>query len=238
MIVCLDSGNSRVKWGVHDGLRWLAQGVVAHEDIENLRQLPGEFPSPEKVMLSNVAGTEAGLQIRKQLAPWRNLFVEVTAEAACCGVFSRYENPRSLGVDRWCALIGARALTSSAVLVVMAGTATTIDSMDKNGVFTGGFILPGIDLMLRSLARETAGLPHASGVYSSSPRCTGDAIVSGAIEAQVGAIERAFSRLDDENAVCIISGGNAETIREHLVFPVMLAHNLPLEGLRQLSLAS
>ena len=30
MIVCLDSGNSRIKWGVHDGERWLAQAAVDH----------------------------------------------------------------------------------------------------------------------------------------------------------------------------------------------------------------
>ena len=39
MIVCLDSGNSRIKWGVHDGAQWLAQGAVAHADVEQLARL-------------------------------------------------------------------------------------------------------------------------------------------------------------------------------------------------------
>ena len=39
MIVCLDSGNSRIKWGVHDGERWLAQGAVAHVEVGQLAGL-------------------------------------------------------------------------------------------------------------------------------------------------------------------------------------------------------
>jgi len=29
MIVCVDSGNTRVKWAAHDGNAWLAQGAAA-----------------------------------------------------------------------------------------------------------------------------------------------------------------------------------------------------------------
>jgi len=236
MIVCLDSGNSRIKWGVHDGERWLGQGAVAHGDIEQLGQLPGDWPNPDRVMLANVAGAEAGGRIREQLAPWLPVFHEVRSKSSGCGISNLYINPESLGVDRWCALIGARGVTASAALVVMAGTATTVDSMDGNGRFLGGLILPGIDLMLRSLARDTAALPFARGGHSHHPRCTDDAIVSGAIEAQGGAIERAFSRLGDLNAICIMSGGNAELIAQYLVIPYLLMDNLPLEGLRRLAL--
>jgi len=236
MIVCLDSGNTRIKWGVHDGERWLAQGAVAHNDVEQLGQLLGDWPNPDRVMLANVAGADAGGRIREQLAPWLPVFREARSMPSGCGIVNLYIKPESLGVDRWCALIGAHGVTASAALVVMAGTATTIDSIDGNGHFLGGLILPGIDLMLRSLARETAGLPFARGCHSPLPRSTDDAIVSGAIEAQAGAIERAYSRLDDSTAICIISGGNAELIAQYLVIPYRLTDNLPLEGLRRLAL--
>jgi type III pantothenate kinase len=235
MIVCLDSGNTRIKWGVHDGKQWLALGAVAHADIEQLGRLLDEWPNPDKVMLANVAGAEAGGRIRQQLAQWLPVFCEIRSESSRCGISNHYKNPESLGVDRWCALVGARALTASAVVVVMAGTATTVDSMDANGQFLGGLILPGIDLMLHSLARGTAALPFADGVYSPYPRCTDDAIVSGAIEAQAGAIERAFARLEDPAAACLLSGGNAERLGQYLVIPRLLTHNLPLEGLRRLA---
>ena len=233
MIVCLDSGNTRIKWGVHDGQAWLAQGAVAHADIEQLAALPLAWPRPDKVLLANVAGADAAVRIRQQLADWQPVFQEARAEAMRAGVTNLYQNPGQLGVDRWCALIGARALTASACLVVMAGTATTIDTLAADGRFLGGLILPGLDLMRRSLARDTAGLPFADGRHAAYPCCTDDAIVSGAIEAQVGAIERAFARAGA--AQCLLSGGNSALLAEHLVIPHAVAQNLPLEGLCQLA---
>ncbi len=238
MIVCLDSGNSRIKWGVHDGQTWLAQGAVAHADVAQLAILPGEWPQVVKVLLANVAGAEAAQRIREQLGAWQPMFHEVKAEARRGGVTNHYENPAQLGVDRWCALVGARAQTSAACVVVMAGTATTIDTLDAQGNFLGGLILPGIDLMHRALARDTAGLPFANGHYSLLPRCTDDAIVSGTIEAQAGAIERAFARLAASDGRCLLSGGNAALLAAHLSVPCQVFENLPLEGLRQLATES
>ena len=235
MIVCLDSGNTRIKWGVHDGATWLGQGATGHDECASLAELTRDWPMPQKVLLANVAGDAAAAAIRQSLAPWSAVFSEVRTGRRAGGVTNLYQHPERLGVDRWCALVGARSLVRTPVVVVMAGTATTIDTLDADGNFLGGFILPGSDLMLRSLARDTAGLPFATGHYSALPRCTDDAIVSGAIEAQAGAIERAFERLGNVNGLCILSGGNAEGISRHLVVPCRLAQNLPLEGLKTLA---
>ncbi|WP_265946814.1 type III pantothenate kinase [Dechloromonas sp. A34] len=234
MIVCLDSGNTRIKWGVHDGERWLAQGAVDHAGSGELAALPTTWPQPDKVLLANVAGNDVATRIREQLADWQSVFREVKAEAKRGGVTNRYQNPGQLGVDRWCALIGARSLTRMACIVVMAGTATTIDTLDADGNFLGGLILPGSPLMRRALARDTAGLPLAAGQYAEYPRCTDDAIVSGAIEAQAGAIERAFRRLADRRTQCLISGGDAQVLADCLSIPHALIPNLPLEGLKVL----
>ena len=231
MILCLDSGNSRIKWGIHDGVHWLVQGAVDHAGAVALSALLTTWPKPEKIMLANVAGDEVAQHLRTQLAPWSPLFHEVKAKAIRCGVSNHYLNPGQLGVDRWCALIGARALHDAACLVVMAGTATTIDTLDAKGNFLGGTILPGLDLMRRSLARDTAALPLADGNYSALPRCTADAILSGVIEAQLGAITRAYSRLPGEGSMCLISGGNAPLLAGYLSIPCREVPNLPLEGL-------
>jgi len=236
MIVCLDSGNSRIKWGVHNGEKWLAQGAVAHADVGQLGHLPVAWPHPAKVVLANVAGAEAGERIREQLAAWLPVFHEVRSERRRCGVTNLYRNAEQLGVDRWCALIGARGLGQSATVVVMAGTATTIDTLNAEGEFLGGLILPGLELMRRSLARETAALPFADGVYASYPQGTDDAIVSGTIEAQVGAIERAWQRLGNIDKVCLLSGGNAASLAPHLSIRWRAVANLPMEGLARLAL--
>ena len=63
---------------------------------------------------------------------------------------------------------------------------------------------------------------------------TDDAITSGCIEAQVGAIERACARLGAE-AHCLLSGGAAAVIGEHLGMAHTLVANLVLEGLLHLA---
>ena len=238
MIVCIDAGNSRIKWGVYDGRSWCGQGAVAHAELEQLGGLCQRWPQPARLMLANVAGPALGQQIVQALAPWAGVLQVVESTARGGGITNLYENPGRLGVDRWCALIGARSQGQTARLVVMAGTATTIDSLDADGNFVGGLILPGIDLMRRALARDTAALPLAAGKHTAFPRSTDDAIVTGCIEAQVGAIERAFARLAASDASCLLSGGHAGLLSPCLVIPHVLAHNLPLEGLLQLALES
>jgi type III pantothenate kinase len=231
MILCIDSGNTRIKWGVHDGQQWLAQGAMSHAEAANLKRPVADW-CPNNIWLSNVAGAEAARQIRSTLAPWQASIHEASAAAHDLGVTNGYENPAQLGVDRWCALIGARSITTSACLVVMAGTATTIDTLDASGRFCGGLILPGLDLMCRSLASDTAALPLASGQHRKAPRNTGDAIVSGCLEAQIGAIERAFARISSAtDAICLLSGGAAPTLSPLLSIPHRHIDNLVLEGL-------
>lgn len=235
MILCIDSGNSRIKYGLWTDGNWCRQGALAHAESAALSALQQEWPTPARVMLANVAGAGAELAIRQALGGWAERLVVVTSTAAAGGVRNGYRNPAQLGVDRWCALIGARALGPQASLVVMAGTATTIDSLADDGRFLGGLILPGQQLMLSALAEKTAGLPYAGGAHADWPRSTDDAIVSGAIEAQLGAIERAWHRLPGDDRVCLLSGGNAADIAKRLVIPCRQVENLPLAGLQVLA---
>lgn len=237
MILCLDSGNSRLKWGIHDGQRWLGQGAANHDDGTALPLLVQRWPQPRQILLANVAGAAAAARIAAGLGAWAPLLREVRSAARGAGVTNLYRYPERLGVDRWCALIGARALSSAPCLVVMAGTATTIDTLDGDGNFRGGLILPGSELMRRALARDTAGLLLADGHWAAEPRCTEDAIVSGVLEAQAGAVERAFARLAAPAATCLVSGGNAGTLLPLLAIPCREVPNLPLEGLLQISRA-
>lgn len=237
-VLCIDSGNTRLKWGLANAGDWLARGSVSHGEIGQLPAVLARYPTPTRVLLANVAGPAAAALIHAALAAAWGVLVavdEVRTEAACAGVRNGYLEPARLGVDRWCALIGARAQVGGAALVVMAGTATTVDTLMADGLFRGGLILPGIELMRRSLARDTAGLPFADGLHRPWPQCTEDAIVSGILEAQAGAIERAWRRLGDANATCLLSGGAADRLVGLLDLPVKAVADLPLEGLRVLA---
>ena len=64
------------------------------------------------------------------------------------------------------------------------------------------------------------------------PRTTVDAIVTGCLQAQLGAIERMFERLADvPGATCLMTGGAASQLAPHLNIPTVLTENLILEGL-------
>ncbi|MDE3011344.1 MAG: type III pantothenate kinase, partial [Pseudomonadota bacterium] len=71
-----------------------------------------------------------------------------------------------MGCDRWAALVGARARGSMATVVVMAGTATTVDALAADGRFLGGYILPGLRLMPKSLYERTAGIHPGDGAWA------------------------------------------------------------------------
>lgn len=223
-VLCIDAGNSRLKWGVRDGGVWLARGM--HLDAVEAR--------PARILACNVAGDPSRQSIGT-FAAGRGLPVEwLLPCAAQGGVTNGYDHPAQLGADRWAALIAARAMHAGPSVVVMAGTATTIDVLDGNGRFCGGLILPGLSLMRAALARNTAGLPHAAGHYRRQPTNTDDAIASGAIHATLGAIERMCATLG-EDALCLLSGGAAGELAPHLERPLRQVDNLVLEGLARYS---
>src|SRR5690606_21810352 len=80
-------------------------------------------------------------------------------------------------------------------LLASFGTATTVDAISPEGMFVGGLILPGPQLMLSALAQGTANLPLATGVSTSFPTDTHSAIRSGVAAAQAGAVVRQLLEL-------------------------------------------
>ncbi len=232
MILCLDAGNTRLKYGLFDGSSWNLQGVLDYPAFDDL--IPRLPAKPARIVACNVAGEIVRLRIETLAEESGIALIWLTSSAAACGVSNGYDNPQQLGADRWAALIGARALHAGPCLVVMAGTATTIDALDDNGLFCGGLILPGLSLMRAALARNTADLPHAAGQFKARPTNTDDAIVSGALHATLGAIERLRDTLD-QDVLCLLSGGAAAELAAHFGGPYRLIDNLVLEGLARYS---
>ena len=237
-ILLVDAGNTRVKWALADTLatpgQWLEHehGAVLHADLATLpwRTL-GTQRGAACALVSNVAGSALRAELAALLSP-----LPVTwfaSRPALAGIANGYREPAQLGSDRFAAAIGARALAPGRALVVATcGTATTIDAIDADGRFTGGMILPGLALMAASLANNTAQLPPVTprvSLPSMFADNTMDAILSGCINAQAGAIERAVAahRADD----CIISGGAAGHIAPALTIAHSVRETLVLTGL-------
>jgi type III pantothenate kinase len=236
-VLAVDAGNTRIKWGLAKGAQWRALGAAAVDEFErHAEETWPPLPAPECIAVANVAGAAVLARLQRLFAQ-RFAEVPVTwlrAVRAAGGVTNGYDDPAQLGVDRWAALVAARARHAGDCLVVMAGTATTIDRLDASGAFRGGMILPGLDLMKRALATGTAGLPLAQGTYRDEPRNTSDAIESGCLAAQAGAIERAYARLP-AGSPCFLSGGGARTLAPVLAFTPREVEHLVLEGVLRLA---
>jgi len=72
----------------------------------------------------------------------------------------------------------------------------------------------------------------ASGRFALQPRCTIDAIRSGCLQAQAGAVERMFQQIAAQpDALCLLSGGAADSFAELLHIPLRRIDNLVLHGL-------
>jgi type III pantothenate kinase len=239
----IDIGNTFLKWGLFlpsaDGTARENRVESGHALLEEITALPAQLarlPTPSRIVISNVAGTRVRATTIRMLEVWPDapLPYWLVPQREQCGVTNSYRNPAQLGSDRWAALIGTRHLIGPrAAMVVVCGTATTIDFISAEGLFKGGMIMPGVGLMLRSLHEGTAALPDQDGDFSMYPTQTVDAIASGCQHAQAGAIERLFA-MESRNTpgvVCVLSGGAAGAVAPRLSIPFEPHDNLVLEGL-------
>ena len=192
-------------------------------------------------MASNVAGPTFATRLSGVIGAHCGRDVHfASSKKTELGLSSAYKQPRTMGVDRWVAMIGAWTEFESSCLVVDAGTAVTIDAIDDKGKHLGGYILPGINLMTRTLARAAHGIPAIKmpkakafdglGQFASS---TGTAVYSGPLAAVTGAVERAIKTLRSNayDPHVVLTGGDASRILQALDEDVLHSPNLVLQGL-------
>lgn len=240
MILAVDAGNTRLKWGLHDGKVWLDQGWVATADADRLGDAWRKLAAPDKIVASNVAGPGVRALVEEACGRWPAGVQWAVAVESQCGVRNGYENPAQLGSDRWAALIAAHAVAPEGCVVVSAGTAMTVDALSADGVFLGGMIVPGLAAMMRALAESTAAVAVEGGGFRAFPANTADAVYSGALSAMAGAVGRMAGALSQEQGrapVCLLSGGDAERLLPLLSGKATIVDNLVLEGLIRIALA-
>ena len=161
MMLLVDIGNTRVKWATHAGGRLSPQRAAEH-GVWTVADWQRELFCGQRigsVLVATVAGDDSRRALEAAARSAGAARVEfVTSTAAAAGVRNAYSNPQLLGVDRWVAMIGAYDLARGACCVVDIGTAATLDAVDATGQHLGGFIVPGPQLMVRSLHAGTSDL--------------------------------------------------------------------------------
>lgn len=242
--LAIDIGNTRLKWAQYaaakPGAAVLAQGAIFLETIDDLAETDWSHLTPPTSMLGCVvAGDAVRRRVEEQMELWDAEARWVVPSEREAGLVNGYDHPNRLGADRWVALVGARArLLASGpprpALVVMIGTAATVDAIDTEGRFLGGLILPGFGLMLKALEMGTAGLKFPTGEVVDFPTNTSDALMSGGAHAIAGAIERMQRRLQERTGLeplLLMSGGAAVKLQPIVELPFEMVDTLIFEGL-------
>jgi pantothenate kinase, type III len=245
-LLAIDIGNTRLKWALYSdtSLRQtpLAHGAVFLEHLDHLaEQQWHNLPEPTHIIGSCVASPSAQATVDEQLAElWVHLTPRwVRVKQQQCGVTNGYDHPARLGVDRWVALIGAKKYLQQQqqnlpAIVVMIGTAVTVDAMDASGHFMGGLIMPGHGIMLNALQKGTAGLHVPTGEVVPFPTNTSDALSTGGTYAIVGAIERMTVNLQnhtDQEPKIFLTGGAAWKVASSMTKPAELIESLIFDGI-------
>lgn len=215
----IDAGNTRVKFGwLHcsSGQREASALALTHAELDRLPAWLATLPAlPEQAVGVSVAGPGIAQTLEHTLRQQGTALRWLRSSARAAGIANLYDIPEQLGNDRWVALLGLGGRTSAAAVLASFGTATTVDTLspqpealsDTAGLmqderrFEGGVILPGPELMRRSLATGTAGLPYAEGISMEFPRNTHAAISSGVAAAQAGAVLRQWRCTYDQLGV-------------------------------------
>jgi type III pantothenate kinase len=243
--LAIDVGNTRLKWALYDaptpGARMLAYGAEFLENIEKLADGAwAALPAPTYMLGCIVAGEALKRRVQEQMELWDvrpNWVVPSTAEA---GLTNGYDYPTRLGADRWVAMIGARHRmlarggAPQPLVVVMVGTAVTVEAIDAQGRFLGGFILPGHGIMLRAMESGTAGLHVPTGEVCPFPTNTSDALTSGGTYAIAGAVDCMVNHVRQHcgaNPVCIMTGGAGWKMAPNMSASFELVERLIFDGL-------
>lgn len=243
MILVIDVGNTRLKWAWLTNTGLSDQQAVVHRDAK-----PGLWTSalfetkqrPSRVLVSNVAGPKMAKTLTRLAKKVFKIEVEfVTAHQQFDGLTNGYLDPSLLGADRWLALIGAWTKAKGPLVVVDAGTAVKVDSVDAQGQHLGGLIAPGIHMMREVLMSKTSDIAKAAA--SSTPSLAGvlanntvGAVSRGAVFALAGMADRAAEIIEQSTGSpprLFITGGDAGMITGTMRTHGEIVPDLVLQGL-------
>lgn len=233
-----DIGNSRGKAWRCRGEAIEAFWVQSHhgEVSQFIASLPSSFDDdPDAVYCASVLGASANEQICSAVKRrWAQQVRFAKVLASFKGVINAYFEPERLGVDRWLALLAA-AKRSDSACVVSCGTAVTLDVL-KSRTHVGGYIVPGLELMVDVAQRRMAGVTVERATSMDQGiaygHSTSEAVTHGAVRSIVALVEHVAA--SEPDARVFLTGGDALLVSEHLKCSHVVEPLLVLHGMREM----
>ena len=231
----IDAGSSRLKWAYwKDGAIERATAINYESDVGvTVSRIP-KYATVADVLVASVADDSRTKMLTGALRSRFGGSISLAETTkSCCGVTNGYLDATQLGVDRWLAIVAAWRLYREHLVVVDCGTAVTLDLVDKAGHHQGGQIIPGIQLMARSLFEGTrlseSGLDQSDHLGRSTSQCIG----AGSHAAVAGMIDRLVRTVQNttDPVRVVMTGGDATRLAPLLGSAVEIRPALVLEGL-------
>lgn len=238
MNLVIDWGNTRLKTGWFQGTDLVDVG--RYESVEALMSAL-ENRVPAHVLVSSTS--RPGQLIRQQLSELRAT-VWVLDSQTQVPIEKAYDTPLTLGADRVAAAVGATALfPGQDCLVLDLGTCLTADLVDREAVFQGGLISPGVRMRFRAMHEQTARLPLVEvpeEVEDKWPSPTGkntrhamqSGVMNGLAFEMNGIVD--YYRRERPGIVVLMCGGDASSFESRLKPPIFVVPELVLIGLNRI----
>ncbi len=248
MLLAIDIGNTHTVIGVYAGDTLRAMWRIAtsrNTAADELRITLSTLFSLEGLSFEDMRASAVASVVPQLTKAWLVAIKDATGvqSLVCCaetaaGLFEAdYPNPSEIGADRVADAVAARALYGAPAVVVDFGTATNIEVIDRDGLFRGGIIAPGVQTSANALFTHGAQLPDIALVAPPAPigTSTVEAIQSGIMLGEAdrvdGLVRRIFAQLGYEAPV-IATGGLASVVARHSETIDTVNPELTLEGLR------
>ena len=217
--IFIDIGNSAVKWRTKES-------DVYFESVDKF--LSNTLPQADSAWVSAVAN----LNIVDDIKILFKEFHLVNSQKKCKNLVVAYDDPSSLGSDRFCAMLGSmNQFSKKPLLVIDIGSAMTFDVIDEDGYHQGGLIMPGLGVLRKSFSKfETSDLSTSINTLATN---TNDAWKNGTQAMLISSINNQIEKFKEiySDGIVTICGGLVDDIKNELPDSVQIFDNLVLDGL-------
>ena len=237
----IDIGNSSLKWAQSssgDLSDMLQQQYPENITSTFFTKYWQDLDEPKEIITSCVARKSVWQALENACEElWGIKVKKVDSLKEGFGLINAYDDALALGSDRWCAMIGGLQVTDSSFVVIDAGSALTIDVVDKLGSHLGGYIVPGLEMMRKSLGLHTAQVKSESSSSNipslSLARTTSQCVEAGIYLTAVKLIEAVYEKESKQlqTCQCLLTGGDAKILADLLSVKCVMMPELVLRGL-------
>lgn len=250
MIICLDVGNTNIKFALFDGDNLKLSFRLSTEPKKTSDEYGGQLLSilstngikPQDItggIISSVV-PQLDYTLERMCLTYLKIKPLQLAPGLKTGMNLRVDNAKEVGADRVVNNVAAVKKYGFPLIVVDFGTATTFNAIDGKGDFIGGVIAPGIKGSLDSLVNGTAKLPRVEIKRPASVigKNTVTNMQSGIVFGFAGLVEYIVKKIKGEmkckDVTVVATGGFSEILAGEISCIDKVDKLLTLEGLRYL----